>query len=143
MCLTPKSQSYTQHSNLQLFVLRLAVSVFMSAVMVVVCNATVATMVLAAAVATVVRHSAPRHNARRARLPVTLRLLQRVELANLLLLKLLQLPALLLERSDALVSLAIRGVASGDGALFLLACLCEESADGLDLELEFLARLLV
>ena len=114
-----------------------------SAVVVVVSNATVTTMVLAAAVATVVRHSAPRHNARRARLPVALRLLQRVELADLLLLEFLQLPAFLLERSDALVSLAIRGVTGRDCALFLLAGLCEESAEGLDLELEFLAGLLV
>jgi hypothetical protein len=113
-------------------------SVLVSAVVVV-----VTTMMLAAAVAAALVRHGPRHNARRAGLPVALRLLQRVELADLLLLKLLQLPALLLERSNALVSLAIGGVASGDGALLLLTCLREESAERLNLKLEFLAGLLV
>lgn len=112
-------------------------------VVVVVSDAAMATMVLAATVATVVCHGAPGNNARRARLPLTFRLLQRVELTDLLLLKLLQLPALLLERSDALIPLTIGRVASGDGALLLLTRLREEGAEGLDLELEFLAGLLV
>ena len=116
----------------------MVMSVLVSAVVVV-----VTTMVLAAAVTAALMRHGPRHNARRAGLPVTLRLLQRVELADLLLLELLQLPALLLERSDALVPLAIGRVTCGDGAFLLLTCLREESAERLDFELEFLAGLLV
>jgi hypothetical protein len=121
------------------------VSTMVVLVAAVVSNATtVATVLLAAAVSTTgVHHSAPRHDARAARLLLAFGLLQRVELADLLLLEALQLPTLLLEGGNALVSLAVGGVAGGDGALLLLAGLGEEGAQGLDLELEFLAGLLV
>jgi hypothetical protein len=105
---------------------------------------TVSTVLLAAAVSTAgVHHSAPRHDARTARLLLALGLLQRVELADLLLLEALQLPALLLEGGNALVSLAVGGVASRDGALLLLAGLGEKGTEGLNLELELLTGLLV
>lgn len=131
--------------NLQLLVLRISVAVLVVAVaMVVVPDAAAVTAVLlTAAVAALVCHRAPGHNARRSRLSLALRLLQRVELADLLLLEALQLPALLLERSDGLVPLAVGGVACRDRALLLLTRLREQGAEGLDLKFKFLAGLLV
>lgn len=99
-----------------------------------------ATVVLAAAVsaAAVVDHRA-RHDARAAaRLPGALRLLERVQLADLLLLKLLQIAALALEQRDVVVPFAVGIVAGLDGVLLLLARLREQGAQGLNLPAELL-----
>lgn len=96
-------------------------------------------VVLTAAVsATVVNYRAG-HDARAAaRLPRALRLLEGVQLADLLLLKLLQVAALALEQGDVVVPLAVGAVAGLDGVLLLLARLGEKGAQRLDLPAEFL-----
>lgn len=87
-----------------------------------------------AAVATTaagVHDGAAGENARAARLPVAAlsgRLGHGLDLADLLLLEALELATLGFPESDVLVSLAVGGVACGDGAFLLLARFGEQCA---------------